>query len=76
MTKLADATVKPGHPERYAFEEMQTTPAKAELLSEEALHSWYNRSSVNLRHEIDNSTMPVDWKKPEPGRLGSIRKGP
>jgi len=63
MTKLADSTVKPGHPERYAFEDQQTTPAKAENLSDEALHSWYNRSSVNLRHEIDNSNMPIDWKK-------------
>lgn len=63
MTRLADSTVKPGHPERYAFENQQTTPAKAEMLSDEALQSWYNRSSVNLRHEIDNSAMPVDWKK-------------
>jgi len=63
MTKLADSTVKPGHPERYAFEDQQTTPAKAENLSDDALHSWYNRSSVNLRHEIDNSSMPIDWKK-------------
>ena len=63
MTRLADSTMTPDHPARYAFEALQGTPAKAEELSEPALHEWYNRSSVNLRHEIDNSSMPLDWKK-------------
>ncbi|MBU6454070.1 MAG: TIGR00730 family Rossman fold protein [Cyanobacteria bacterium REEB67] len=63
MTRLADSTVQPGHPARYAFESQQGTPAKAEALTEEAMHAWYNRSSVNLRSEIDNSKMPVDWRK-------------
>jgi uncharacterized protein (TIGR00730 family) len=63
MTRLADTTVKPGHPERYAFEGQQANPVKAEMLSDDALHEWYNRSSLNLRHEIDNSNMPTDWKK-------------
>jgi hypothetical protein len=63
MTRLADTTIKPGHPERYAFEKLQVMPSKAELLTDAELHEWYNRSSSNLRHEIDNSSMPIEWKK-------------
>ena len=63
MTRLADTTIEANHPARYAFESRQMIPDKAENLSEEALHEWYNRSSANLRHEIDNSSMPLDWKK-------------
>jgi len=63
MTRLADTTVKPGHPDRYAFESQQANPVKAEMITEDQLHEWYNRSSLNLRHEIDNSLMPIDWKK-------------
>ena len=63
MTRLADTTITANHPARFAFESKQMIPDKAENLSEEALHAWYNRSSANLRHEIDNSTMPLDWKK-------------
>ncbi len=63
MTKLADSTVRPGHPERYAFESQQANPPHAELLSDADLQAWYNRTSVNLRHEIDNSQMPVAWRR-------------
>ncbi|MBI5171545.1 MAG: TIGR00730 family Rossman fold protein [Candidatus Melainabacteria bacterium] len=65
MRALADRTIRPGHPERYAFEPEQKIPAKADaLMAESKVHSeWHNRASVAVRQEIDSSNMPVDAKK-------------
>jgi hypothetical protein len=63
MTKLADSTVIPNAPKRYAFEANQNIPPKAELLQESNMGEWYNRTAKNLREEIDNSTMPEEWRK-------------
>lgn len=63
MTKLADSTRIPDFPKRYAFEPSQANPLKAEQLMGRELPSWYDRTSVNLRREIDKSIMPEDWRK-------------
>lgn len=67
MTRLADTTVKPGHPERYIFEQEQRIPAKADVLMAEAqgqaLPDWHNRASVLVRQEINSSNIPVDARK-------------
>lgn len=67
MRRLADTTVKAGHPERYIFEPEQKIPAKADVLMAESqsqsLPDWHNRASVLVRQEINSSNIPVDARK-------------
>jgi uncharacterized protein (TIGR00730 family) len=63
MTKRADSTMAANPPKRFEFIDRQNIPPKAEHLNEAHSHHWYNRSSKNLREYIDESTMPLEWRK-------------
>lgn len=63
MTRRADSTMLANPPKRFASADSQNIPPKAEHLTEAHNRHWYNRSSSNLRAYIDESKMPLDWRK-------------
>lgn len=63
MTRRADSTMLANPPKRFAYADSQNIPPKAEHLTEAHNRHWYNRSSSNLRAYIDESKMPLDWRK-------------
>ncbi len=63
MKKLADKTMAPEAPKRFAFEKDQKIPANAEDLSLLDKQHWYNSSSSHLREVIDSSKMSLEVRK-------------
>ncbi|MCC7527754.1 MAG: LOG family protein [Candidatus Melainabacteria bacterium] len=63
MTKLADSTISEGHPRRFQFDERQARLPKAEEMIHSPQSEWYNRATVSLRQNIDNSNLSIAQRK-------------
>jgi uncharacterized protein (TIGR00730 family) len=64
--KMADSTIVPEHPERYAFDKSQYFPPKPEELLDGrdlSKEPWYNQVAAFMREKINDSSLPLEERK-------------